>query len=209
MIIRGLRYNMARPTLTATGVEHADGSTLTGWDSPSELGSGIMDWAVQTDLFIEGADALGQQHKTGTGIEGARFALASTTDFSVFNRKFQILLWITSKAIIDTQANGGVIIYAHDGTDYAFWYVGGSDVSWVGNGWKLISIDLSTTPDFDNATFDPTTVTHVGAAVTYTGSLGRADAFAIDLVRHIDSLEVKGHSFTDSGGANFNSSLDI
>lgn len=185
---------MAQPTLTATGVEHADGSTLTGWDSPSELGSVIMAWGITTDFFIEGADALGMEQKTGTGVKGIRFNLASTTDFSVTNRKLQVLFWVTSVAIIDTLAAGGIRIYAHDGTDYAFWYVGGNDVSWVGNGWKLITIDLNTTPDFDNATFDPTTVDYVGVAANFTGVLGRADGIAVDLVRHIDLLEAKGGS---------------
>jgi hypothetical protein len=193
---------MAKPTLTATGVEHADGSTLTGWDSPTELGSTIMAWAVSTDFFIEGTNALGMEQKTGTGVKGARFNLASTTDFTVTNRKLQILVWITSVAIVNSLANGGVRIYAHDGTDYAFWYVGGNDVSWVGNGWKLISIDLNTTPDYDNATFDPSTVDYVGAAVNFTGTLGRADGFAIDLVRHIDSLEAKGGSLRHIDGTN-------
>lgn len=185
---------MAQPTITATGTDHSDCDQTTGWDSPTELGSVIMNWDVTQDFVVQGTFSIALEHKSGTGVKGARYNLAAPTDFTVTNRKLQMYLWITSSAIVDVQSGAGVFVYAHDGTDYAQWYVGGSDIEWVGSGWKLISIDLNTTPDYDNATFDPTNVEYVGAGCTFVGALGRADAFAIDMVRHNDLIEVTGNT---------------
>lgn len=205
---------MAQPTLTLNGTDHADGSTTTGWTSPAELGTlnMAMDVAVQTEFFIQGANALGIAERNGGAVIGIRFAITST-DYTVGNIKAQVYLWVTSNSIMATLANGGVRVYAADSDgDFAFWYVGGGagETSWVGNGWKLVAWDVSEPPDEQggggDALFDPTICTFLGAAIFPSTGLGKADMFAVDQLRTVTSIEVTGNTlrFTDGTGIELN-----
>ena len=44
-----------------------------------------------------------------------------------------------------TKANGGIQLFISDGTNTAYWYVGGSDTH--KGTWEIFQADLSATPD--------------------------------------------------------------
>lgn len=195
---------MAQPTLTLVGTDLSTCESLTGWDSPAQLGSDIMNFSVQSEFFVQGSNGLGQAHTASASLEGARYAIGTNTDFTVAGRKLQMYLSVTSIGVINSQANGGVRVYAEDSSgNYGFWYVGGNDVEWCGNGFKLIAVDLNTTPDANGGTNpNPASISHVGYAINYTGGLGKADASAVDMVRYVDYIEITGNTLRFTDGTN-------
>lgn len=120
------------------------------------------DWAGGTALLL---DTINEHHNTGclsdwidaTTSNVIKHTLSGSTDMSGNH----LYAWMFCNGLIDTKANGGFRLYAEtDASNYATWYVGGSDTH--GGGWQLMVCDLDSTPTSEVGTFDSSDVTKIG-----------------------------------------------
>lgn len=177
---------MATPTLTFGGTTRSTAESTTNWIG---LG-GLMTPLAVTDFFRQGTASVGSDAKTAN-----RRGVAYTggTSFDATTNLIGIWVWVASENSVNTFENGGVRVYLSSSTsadtNYEEYSIGGSNVDWVGKGWRFFVIDYNYlsanfAPALSSGTYVPSTTTTVGASCDFTSTLGRADGMAVDIIRN-------------------------
>ncbi len=125
---------MALPSFNITNfltlISNCDNGT--GWN--------ITD--VDTDIKVEGGGSGYDAIRNGGTIT---YTFPSAVDMSATDIHIRQWLQHTFPSYLHTKANGGIQLFIGDGSNTAYWYVGGSDNH---NGaWQLFQADLSSAPD--------------------------------------------------------------
>lgn len=155
------------------------------------------------DVIKEGAQAIGRRVGTTGAIRG--FGVDFTAvDFTVSGR----LLWVWWNAALgadlsDTQANGGYRIRvsstAGGGSNYAEFYVGGSDVTVTGN-WNRTILDINNlTANVTNGTPNFAAIINVTISYLYPTSTpgGNIPHVVMDAIHYGDTITVTGGTSGD------------
>jgi len=138
-------------TITENMTDVSMCESVTGWsDTISEL-------TLINSTVLEGSYSLGAW--INATLSAVEYYTISTVNMSA--NGYHVYIWMNCAGIIDTQANGGyrIVLYT-DSSNYATFYVGGSDTH--GTGWLLMCCDASASPDLETGTFDPSDVTRIG-----------------------------------------------
>lgn len=169
-----------------------DSETLDNW---SALGGGASGLVLEIDFKIQGNSSVSKKI-TGAGtVKGMWYDIGdgNQIDFTTLNRHFYIWIYVTTSTLIDVIANGGIRIRLGTTTsDWAEWYVGGSDTYAIG-GWTKFVIDPNKTPSNFGGSFDPAIVRYFGAMLRTTGTV-KAENLAIDAMDYGTGLQVEGTS---------------
>jgi hypothetical protein len=198
---------MSVPVLSGlTTISRADNNT--GW---SGWGQNSGKWGTSSDFVKEGSasNALAP-FQTGDG--GWGFQTGSNIDLS----SNLLMIWVNvgSPAFVSTFGStpAGVYIRITDSTTswtttYDDYYVGGSDVAWVGRGWHLIVLDANArTRDRGSGTVTLSSVRRIGVGFNITATAAKSDICMIDHMFYGASMEVTGPSFSDgTNGIDINS----
>ncbi len=194
---------MALPTFTSDFTTISNADATTGW-----LSIGGAMFGAGSDLLKEGTNAIFIEAKS-IALQGATFdvGVGNEVDFTV--ELLYIWLNVISQGLVNTFANGGTRIRMASGiidnnTDYNEWYVGGSDVTWIGEGWRMVVLDANRTPDVTVGSPDLTNVRHVGAACDWVATVGKAPSLNIDIMRRGTKMEITGPSHVGAADLDFN-----
>jgi len=197
---------MSVPVLSGlTSLSTAESTT--GW---SGWGQNSGKWGTSSDIVKEGNNSIAlAPSQTGDG--GFGYQHGSNIDLSTN----LLMMWVyVSEAFVNTFGStpAGVYIRITDSTSswtttYDDYYVGGSDIAWVGRGWHLIALDANArTRDRGSGTVTLSTVRRVGLGLNVTATASKSDVIAIDNVFYGTQMEVTGPSFTDgTNGIDINS----
>ena len=203
---------MAIPTITtdATLIHSMDNQTnLTAWGT-----NALSKWGNSSDIALENgishALAPFATGDSGMGRQGLGGINLST------NRLF---IWINviSPSFVGLSSGTPAGVYIRIvtnstsgdwATDYLDFYVGGSDVAWVGSGWHLVALDCNRTADRSNGTTTLTNIDKVGVGFNVQSTASKSDVIAVDVMRYGTKMEVTGvtsssatHNFNDNGGS--------
>lgn len=107
--------------------------------------------------------------------------------------------WFMTTALkeLDPESSNGIQFYVTDGTNTAYWTVGGSDT--YPGGWFPLVVDLSSTPTSGTKPTDMSVCTSIGLRFVHTGVAKNAQNTWIDHLHLSDGLEAYG----DDGGGSF------
>lgn len=174
---------MAIPSFNITGyltvIDLCD--TGTGWT--------ITD--VDTDIKVEGIGAGFDAIRDG-GTIGYTFGTAQ--DMSGTDIHIRQWLMHTFPSYLETKAIGGIQLYITDGTNTAYWYVGGSDTH---NGaWQLFQADLSATPDAGTLP-TLTAITEFGFVLVHATSARNVANTYWDICTYCKGYEIYGGTSGD------------
>jgi hypothetical protein len=182
---------MATPQITTDFVIIDDADALTNWGTIVG-GKAIL----EPDVKVQGSNAVGTEAKA-TGIKGVTYDMgAGGTDM----RNTFLMIWINviGKAFVSTRAAGGVFVRLEDTSgNTGDWYVGGSDTAWVGQGYKLLVIDVNRAFDAQSASVDKSNIRYVGAAGDWQVAVSKSTAIALDIMRYGTRFEITGGSGID------------
>jgi len=130
--------------------------SVTGWSDTIEQLT-LIDSTKLEDTYSLGA-------WINATLSAVEYYTISTVDMSSGTH---VYIWMNCSGIPDTKANGGyrIVLYT-DSSNYATFYVGGSDTH--GTGWLLMCCDASATPNDETGTFDPSDVTRIGVQFNVT-----------------------------------------
>lgn len=190
---------MATPTLTVDGATISTAESTTNWNAYG----GLMSPVLSTDFFRQGTAAVSGDAKGSTGRRTIAFDSVTPIDFTVAGRHLFIWIWIANENIINTLANGGARLYVSSsagGTDtnYEEFTIGHDLAPWVGKGWRLFELDINgRTGEFTNGTLNKASCRQFGLTIDLVATLGKADGFAVDLIRYGSKMEATGGSSTD------------
>jgi len=154
---------------------------ITGWSGDS--GNFVLDEAI----YNQGSGSLSDWVNATTS---ALYTYGiSSTDMS----DTHLYMWVRTAGRWDTKANGGICLYASDGTNNSTWYVGGVDT--VAGGWQLVWVDINATPDESSGTLNPAAVTTIGCRFKITtAALKQGQAFMnnlwFDIIRYGSGLTI-------------------
>lgn len=133
-------------------------TTVSTCDSTTGWAGGIAQFVLDTNVPIQGTGCLAAWiNNTTSAIQYYTF---TAVNMAAAGHHVYIRM-LVQNGQADTKANGGyrIVLYT-DASNYATWYVGGSDT--VESGWVLFVVDPSSTPTSQVGTFDPTSVTRIG-----------------------------------------------
>lgn len=144
---------MATATLsnTPTVIDNAESTTNWGGDS----------FSLEPDIKVQGTYSVAcTQTNNGTND-------VYVTGSWNFSTDVHLRLWMNSSIVApygDTEANGGVQIFLYDGTNTAYYTVGGSDT--YGGGWKQWVVYTGNTPD--SGSVNKSSITRIGIRINTT-----------------------------------------
>ncbi len=194
---------MAVPVLTT------DYTSLSAFDSTTGLstwgGNALSKWGLTQDFVREGTYSFALAPKT-TGDSGMGITTGSNINLST-NRLY---MWINivSPSFVSSVSSKGVYVRICTSSsswtsDYNDYYVGGSDVAWVGAGWHLIALDCNRTADASSGTTTLTTIRRVGIGFNIQAAASKSDIICCDQWWYGTYVEATGvtsssasHSFT-------------
>ena len=110
---------------------------------------------------------------------------------------------ITSGALVELYANGGIQFWATDGTNIGYWYVGGRDT--YSGGWQNFVVDLTKGVDSGTKPTDMSQITQIGTRHVLTAAGKNVDNVWIDHFCVCDGLVVSGDIDTGVITCNANS----
>ncbi|MDH3291564.1 MAG: hypothetical protein OEQ75_11190 [Gemmatimonadota bacterium] len=196
---------MAVPVINAGGFTLISAANSTspwidGW------GSDAKNWELTTDIKVEGTGSIGIGNKF-TGESG--YGVNYVPTFNATTNLIFIWLWIVSDSWINTKANHGCYIRLSSQANWTNYYdydVGGSDVAWVGKGWRLIVLDANRTPDRTSGTAPTlTAISRIGIGWNFLQTSAKSIVASVDKVFFGNSVEVSSLDFIDgTNGIDFN-----
>jgi hypothetical protein len=170
---------VATPTLTPGFTVLSTCDANTGWSAGT----------VDTEVVKQGTASLSGILRT-TGLNTRTY---TTTTFDSTGQHLRMWLNYASIGFLQTQANGGIRLFAQDtGGAIGYWYLGGIDT--YDGGWVLLQVDMDRAFDA-NGGADPnrTIINRVGFALNLTGAPRNATNTWYDYL-------VRGNGLTITGG---------
>lgn len=170
-------------TLFETGLINIDNAEAIGsWTGFRHDGGGTPSPGLDNDVQIQDAGCMAIQiSSAGTRDEGMYwdFGVGNEVDFTIeANKHFYGWLLITTVSLMNTIENGGAyVIAATDASNWAKFFVGGSD-TFEGK-WERIVMDITKTPSEISGTFDNTSIQFIGFGMKSSGS-AKQDNFFVD-----------------------------
>lgn len=180
-----------------TVIDTAD--TVGNWTAVKITAGGQAPTAVAADAAYEGNNNVtcrsdNKRVYMYTDI-GAGNELDFTGGGNADGDMFYIWVNFLASSLLGTQAAGSLGVFMStntpSSTNYALWYIEGSD-TYTG-GWKRFAIDPNKTPSIDNDTFNPASVRYFGA-FAQTVATAKYDNFVVDQCAHGKGLIVTGTS---------------
>ena len=175
---------MATPTLTTINLEVIDRAEALG--TAPDVWSGTSP-AVDNGFFIEGSNSIVDILRTDLStIEYSR----GTAPFTAANKHFRLWMNFAQPAYLDTEANGGMELWANDGTNTQYITIFGSE-NYQG-GWKNIVFDMNL--------FTTLTLANVrqwGVRFNRTAAPRNADNTWLDFMRYMDGYSATGGTSGD------------
>jgi hypothetical protein len=171
-----------------------DAESTTDWDGYGSLTMA----AVGSDAVACGNNAI-EVAVRAAGTYGSKYDMTTPVNFAVEGRRLYLWLWIGTSDVLDIADNGGVHVYAEDSSNnWGYYYIGGSDTGWVGQGYKRVCIDLNRTPDANGGTDpDVTVIQFVGAGVVALAGLGKGILLQIDHLHYGTEVGIYGGTQAD------------
>jgi hypothetical protein len=150
----------------------------------------------EPDNSIQGAGGIGTEAKA-VGIKGVTYDMgAGGTAMSGTH----LMMWVTviGKQFVNTKGASGVFIRIQDtGGNSGDWVIGGSDVAWVGQGYKLFVVEVNRPFDRSTGYVDRNNIRYVGAAADFVSAVSKSTAITLDIMRYGTRFEVVGGSGAD------------
>lgn len=163
---------------------------ISSCDTPTSQGTWTIFTTQDTASMKEGiASICGTMKSSGTN--DATFT--PTTPISVTNKHLRFWLYCIQGGLVETYANGGIQIGVTDGTNTAFFYVGGRNT--YPGGWHNFVVDMSKTPD--SGTMPTGNITVYTLRIVLTGLAKNVINTWIDNLCVCDGLVTYGD---DAGG---------
>ncbi len=157
--------------------------------------------ALTTEIFLQGSGSVGGKFSGSGQNKGIwwDFGAGSEVDFMATGRHFYGWIQITTPAILNAIASGGLYVKAASdaaGNNWSKWFVSGSDV--YPGGWARVVLDLNKTASETAATAATiSSVRFIGFGVKATGS-SVADNVYID---RMDYGQAALQGFNDAAGS--------
>lgn len=195
---------MAAPTIVTTetigltniAVANTGVETWTGY---RDSGGGTPSPQNETDIFIQGAQAVSIKVSGSTRDEGVWYDNTTGIDMTVAGRHFYMWALVTTMSQMDSIANGGVYVkVASDaaGNNWNKYYVGGSDVS--PSSWVRYVIDLNKTPSETAATAATlTSIRWFGIGVKSASVSAKSENVVIDRIDYGNGLAIEDGETAD------------
>lgn len=207
---------MVAPTVVLTeaiGLTNIDNAeNAANWAGFNDGGGGTPTPQNETDVFIEGTQAVSVKISATGADRGLWFDATTGVDMTVTGRHLYIWIAMTTIGNAFTIANGGIYIkVASDaaGANWNKYYVGGNDYlpkGQVDAGFTRFVIDLNKTPSETAATAATlTSIRWFGAGTNQTGS-AKSENFVIDRMDYGNGLAIEdGDSTTPASWAELES----
>jgi len=183
-------------TVTPLLTRITDAESLTNW---SALGGGAAGLVLETDFFIQGAACI-SKNITGVGtLKGQWFDNGSGIDFTTGRRHLYIWVFNGTPSLCNTRQAGGVRIrLGTTATDFADYYVDGSDSQLIG-GWKRYVIDPTKAPSaIGGGGLTVSSIRFFGALLLVTGA-AKGNNLGVDAIDYGTGLQILGDSDTQDG----------
>lgn len=197
---------MAAPTIVTTetigltniAVANTGAETWTGF---RDSGGGTPTPQNETDIFIQGSQAVSIKTSGANRDEGIWYDNTTGVDMTVSGRHFYVWALVTTMSQMDAIASGGVYVkVASDasGNNWNKYYVGGSDVS--PSSWVRYVIDLNKTPSETAATAATlTSIRWFGIGVKSASVSAKSENVVIDRIDYGNGLAIEDGDSTDPG----------
>jgi hypothetical protein len=172
------------------------------WNGFRHSGGGTPSPTNETDIFIQGSQAVSIKTSGSSRDEGVWFDATTGVDMTVSGRHLYIWAMVTTFAGLDAIASGGLyIIVASDasGNNWNKYYVGGSDVEATGRFTRYV-IDLNKTPSETAATAATlTSIRWFGIGVKAASISAKAENVIIDRMDYGNGLAIEDGDATTPG----------
>ena len=195
---------MSQPTLTGlTLLSDCEATT-----NLSAFGTNANKYTLDTELYLEGANGYFTKFAS-TGVGGGGATNLSSDDMTD-GTLFIGWAWTAAPAFFTGFSSGGLRVRITEGTSWTAnfkeWYIGGNDVPFVGQGYRLVACDGSRTADVTNGTAPLTTAEYAGFAHDAAATASQTPSFGMDVLWKGSGVEVTGPSFIDAtNGIDINS----
>jgi len=164
-----------------------DCSDYTTWNGESP--------ATVTDFYITGTSCVGF---TVRG-DGANDIYVDTGTYDLSGSPCHVRFWMMTTALKEllSEASDGIQFYCTDGSNTAYWTIGGSD-TYPGGWWNLV-VDVSQSPTSGTKPTDMSVCTSFGIRFNHTGTAKNSQNTWIDHFFIGDGIVIYG----DDGGGSF------
>jgi hypothetical protein len=167
---------VATPTLTPGFTVLSTCDANTGWSAGT----------VDTEVVKQGTASLSGILRT-TGLNTRTY---TSTTFDATGQHLRMWLNYASIGFLQTQANGGIRLFAQDtGGAIGYWYLGGIDT--YDGGWVLLQVDMDRA--FDSGSANRAIINRTGFTLNLTGAPRNATNTWFDYL-------VRGNGLTITGG---------
>src|SRR3990172_1463019 len=188
---------MAAPTIVTdlTTVDTAESAI--GW-----LNQANMNPTTDTDAFVEGTTSVGLAFAAAN----TRYSMIADLGGSTNITGTHIFVWVkVNFAICASFAEGGVrVVVTNDNTgnttNYGEWAVGGRDIQWCQEGWRLIVVDTSRPFDFVGAGTPPsnmTSIRRIGVSALSSALQMTGNSLNVDVLRYGTKIAITGGTTGD------------
>lgn len=175
-------------TVFDTRTAYATGQEATGW---ATIGGGSIAQVSADPAPVEGTGCYGIAVSTATNYlyysSGTPVDLTDTV----------VYVWVLANGVMDTTANGGIMIYLFDGTNGIGYHVAGSDKAAFRHengsvGWQCLVLDTAQLPTTNftvnagaEANLNLANITRIGAGFkTLAKAVGGARNCFVDIIRY-------------------------
>lgn len=172
---------MATPTLTNTPTIIDSAESVSAWGGDT--------FVLDTDIKVAGSNSVSCA-LTSTGAND--IYVSGSWNFST---DVHLRLWInaTTSPYLATLANNGIQIFLYDGTNTAYWTVGGSDT--YAGGWRQLVVYTGNTPT--SGTVTKSSVTQIGMRFNMASRPKNAVNTWLDQWTYGDGFTVTGGTSSD------------
>lgn len=132
-----------------TEITYAESTT--GWSGDT--------FVLENEIFVQGSNSVAVI-QTANGANDVIFTIPAGS-WNMANKHLRMYMSSNIMPNTHTEANNGIQLFAGDGTNTAYWTVGGSDT--YGGGWRDFFIDIESTPT--SGTVNTAAVTNVGIRI--------------------------------------------
>ncbi|MBS4020231.1 MAG: hypothetical protein KGZ68_18565, partial [Dechloromonas sp.] len=144
---------------------------------------------LDTEVVKQGTSSLSGILRTA----GLNTRTYTTTTFNSTGQHLRMWLNYASIGFLQTQANGGIRLFAQDTAgNIGYWYLGGIDT--YDGGWTLLQVDMDRAFDAQTGTPNRTQINRVGFTLNLTGAPRNATNTWYDYL-------VRGNGLTITGGS--------
>jgi len=178
---------MATVTLSnaPTVIDNAESTTNWGGDT----------FSLEPDIKLQGSNSVACTFTPNSGRSQTVYVTGSW-DFSTGGVGDQhIRLWLNTSIIayMETEANDGIQIFLYDGSNYAYWTVGGSDT--YAGGWQQFVIYTGSTPTSGSVT--KSSITRIGFNIAVHSKPRNVTNMWLDAWTYGDGYTVTGGTSGD------------